>query len=425
MYRYKRHSFDNGLTFIAGKMPGMKSVSIGIWVGVGGRYEDTKNRGISHFIEHLLFKGTRRMSGLAIKNTIEGIGGSLNGFTSEEVTCYLVKVLPRYQRLALDILSDMVLNASFNPRDLERERLVILEEIKMYKDQPDQYAEELLSGLLWPNQNMGIPLVGTYDIVKSLKREDLISYKRKTYNPANMAVAACGDVDSGALLNALKKRFLSKRGGERSRYEEMSIIRDGPTSNICRKETEQTHVAMGFHGISRENPSRHALDIMSIILGGNMSSRLFHELREKRALAYAVGSRVTYFNDGGALVIDGGVDKRRVTEFVKLTLKELMKLKARNVTADELKRAKEYYRGHLLFSLEETASHMLWLGKKVMTTGKVPDASAVLRNVDAVTARDVRDISKKIFRKDNLNVSAVGPLGAKDRELTAGLHKFL
>ena len=416
MYKYDKKELDNGLKIIAHKMPQMKSVSLGVWIKTGGRYESVTNRGVSHFIEHLLFKGTKTRTASQIKTSIEGIGGVLNGFTSEEVTCYLVKVLGEHLKLGLDVLSDMVLNALFAPKDIEMERFVILEEIKMYKDQPDQHVGELLNELLWPNQTLGIPLTGTHEIIKSLKREDIVEYREKSYNPTNITIVACGNVDWNILLKSCNNIFSKRKKGKIYDYEKMKVSQVKPKTNIVHKETEQTHIAIGFHSISRLDPARYAMDLLNIVLGANMSSRLFHELREKRGLAYAIGSHVGYYADGGAATIEAGVDNRKISHAIELILGELAKIKKDPITKNEFERAKKYYQGHLSFVFEDTTDHMLWLGKKIVTNDLPIDAQEVLKKIKKVTIDDIFQVAEKTFKKENMNIAVIGPTGDKEKE---------
>jgi len=417
MDRYQSKVLDNGLKVIAHRMPQMRSAALGIWIATGGRYENTANRGISHFIEHLLFKGTKKRSTVQIKNSIEGIGGSLNGFTSEEVTCYLVKVLGRHLELGLDVLSDMVMNARFDPGDIDKERSVILEEINMYRDQPDQYVSELLGGLMWPGQTMGIPLIGTIKTVNALDRSRLLGYKNRSYSPSNITVVACGDIDWDILVGGCHKFFSKRKRGRSCGYRKMRVDRNGPKTKLLNKKTEQTHMAMGFHGISRKDPLRYAADILNVALGANMSSRLFHELREKRGLAYAIGSHVHYYADGGVAFVEAGVDNRKVSKATQLIIKELRRIKTAPLSIKEFERAKEYYRGHLLFMLEDTASHMLWLGKKVVTGDEPLDMERILDNAMKVTIDDVLKAASAIFKRAYLNIAVIGPDVEKEDKL--------
>lgn len=416
MYKYNIKILDNGLKIIAYKMPQMKSLAVGVWVKTGGRYENIRTRGISHFVEHLLFKGTKKRSTVQIKNTIEGIGGALNGFTSEEVTCYLVKVLGRHLELGLDVLGDMVLYAKFDPKDVQKERFVILEEIKMYKDHPDQYVGELLEELMWPNQPLGIPLIGTFETVNSLARKDIIKYKDRTYNPLNITVVACGDVDWDAFVANCETIFSKKKRGKSYDYKKMTVSQRSPKTKLLNKATEQTHIAIGFHSLSRQDPARYAMELLNIALGANMSSRLFHELREKRALAYAISSHVSYYADGGATFIEAGVDNRKISKAIQLIIKELSKIKNSPITKKEFDRAKEYYQGHLLFLLEDTISHMLWLGNKIVTGDEPIDVNKILSMVKEATIDDVLELSSKVFRRDNLSIAIIGPTAEKEKD---------
>ena len=424
MYKYNQKTLDNGLKIIAHKMPQMKSVALGVWIKTGGRYESLKTRGISHFVEHLLFKGTKKRTATQIKNSIEGIGGALNGFTSEELTCYLVKVLGRHLRLGLDVLSDMVLNAKFDPKDIKKERFVILEEIKMYRDHPDQYVNELLGELMWPRQTLGIPLIGTFETVNSFERKDIIEYRDKSYNPSNITIVACGDVDWHTLIENCDKIFSKKRRGRIYNYQKMRVSQEAPRTKVLNKKTEQTHIAIGFHSLSRQDPARYAMDLLNIVLGANMSSRLFHELREKRGLAYAIGSHITYYADGGATTIEAGVDNRKISKAIELILKELSKIKSNPITKKEFERAREYYQGNLSFVLEDTVSHMLWLGKRVVI-GDTIDAEDILSRVKKVMMDDILELSAKTFQKENLNIAVIGPPDDKEKAVIRELAKEL
>jgi len=416
MYKYDKKIFDNGLKVAAHRMPNMKSAALGVWIKTGGRYETAANRGISHFVEHLLFKGTAKRTTSDIKNSIEGIGGILNGFTSEEMTCYLVKIVGRHLALALEVLGDMVLNARFAPRDVETERFVVLEEIKMYRDHPDQYVGELLSELLWPDGPLGIPLIGTRDIIDSLSREDIMAYKEKSYVSSNINVVACGDLDWPSLLDNCERIFSVKKRQSPFGYKKMRISQKRPQTRIARRQTEQTHIAIGFHGLSRKDPARYAMDLLNIVLGANMSSRLFHELREKRGLAYAISSHPTYYADGGTEVIDAGIDNRKISEAIGLILKELSRIKKGRITKKEFERAREYYQGILSFTFEDTLEHMLWLGKKIVTGDRRLEAEKILKEMRAVTIDDILHLAGRIFKKENLNIAVIGPAGDKDKK---------
>ncbi|MFH0839614.1 MAG: pitrilysin family protein [Candidatus Omnitrophota bacterium] len=416
MYKYDLTTLDNGLKVASYTMPQANSVALGVWVATGGRYENMKNRGISHFVEHVLFKGTKTRTAADIKNSIEGIGGVLNGFTSEELTCYLAKVLGRHIDLGIDVLSDMVLNARFDVRDIERERFVILEEVKMYKDHPDQYVYELLGGLLWPGETLGMPLIGTFETIKSLKREDLIRYKEKSYNPSNVTVVACGNVKHSDFVKTCDRIFKKKRPRTFGAYKKMRFSQKDFKAHIFKKATEQSHIAIGFHSIARNSPARYAVELLNIALGANMSSRLFHELREKRGLAYAISSHVRYYSDGGVVTIEAGVDNKKITKAMELILKELSKIRKEPITKKEFNRAVEYYQGHLAFLVEDTTDHMLWLGEKIVTKDDLIDINLISDNIRKVKLDDTLAIASEIFKRANLNIAIVGPMEEKEKK---------
>ena len=416
MYKYGVTTLDNGLKVASYTMPQANSVALGVWVATGGRYENMENRGISHFVEHLLFKGTKKRTAADIKNSIEGIGGMLNGFTSEEMTCYLAKVLGKHLDLGVDVLSDMVLNARFDPQDVEKERFDILEEVKMYRDHPDQYVYELLGELLWPKQTMGIPLIGTFETIKSLKRDDLVRYKNESYNPSNVTVVACGNVRHDDFVGTCSRIFEKAKPKKFHGYEKMRQSQKNFKSNVFRKDTEQTHIAIGFHSISRKNPARYAMELLNIALGANMSSRLFHEIREKRGLAYAISSHVRYYADGGVITIEAGVDNKKMIKAIDLTLRELSKIRKEPITKKEFERAREYYQGHLAFLVEDTADHMLWLGEKIVTQDEPIDIDVVADNIKKVKLEETLALAAEAFRKENLNIAIVGPLEDKEKK---------
>jgi predicted Zn-dependent peptidase len=275
---YKKTVLDNGLRVITNSMPKMQSASLGIWIRVGGRYESAENKGTSHYLEHLFFKGSKKYSCRNIKESIEGVGGSLNGFTSEEITCYLTKLPARYLDLGLDILSDMVINPLLPKEEVEKERTVILEEIKMYKDLPHSYVYDLLDNLLWPKQPLGMAIIGTLESVSQIKREELFLFKGDYYTPSNIVISAAGLLEHNKLVSRVKKKFSLLKDKRKNIFLEAEEKQIKPQLDLLPKDTEQTHMALGFHSFGREHPLKHALSLLHTILGANMSSRLFNVL---------------------------------------------------------------------------------------------------------------------------------------------------
>ncbi|MEE8359652.1 MAG: pitrilysin family protein, partial [Candidatus Omnitrophota bacterium] len=271
---YHKTVLKNGLRIMMLDMPYMESVALGVWIGTGGRYESKTNSGISHFLEHMVFKGTKNKSTRDIKESIEGIGGTLNGFTDEEVTCYLVKVPKKFVTLGLDVLSDMATHPKCDKSDIDKERGVIFEEIKMYKDRPDQHVHQVLCELMWSDHPLGMPLIGNEKSLGKLGREDLLDHKSKHYTPENIVICACGQLDKEAFVEEVKKRFPMQSKGQPGGFKRFTPNQKKPRFACCERDIEQTHMNIGFHNISRFHPDKYTSSILHILLGGNMSSRL-------------------------------------------------------------------------------------------------------------------------------------------------------
>lgn len=408
---HKLVTLPNGLRVVTMNMSHMESVALGIWIRSGGRYENSKNNGISHFLEHMVFKGTTTKTGKDIKESIEGIGGSLNGFTGEECTCYFVKLTNEHIGLGLDVLSDMVLNPKLNNADVRKERNVILEEIKMYMDLPNHYVHDLLSELVWPDHPLGMPLAGTPGTVKKIDQKLLLDFKNKFYSPENIVIAASGRIDEEDFLNKVGGHFKKARPRPLPRSKKVTTKQSKLKTNFLFRDTEQTHLAMGFHGVSIFHPDRYAFDLLHVILGGNMSSRLFHEVREKKGLAYDISSSAKHYDDTGSFIISAGLNNKELTSAVDIIIRELTKIKGKLVRQDEFRRAKDFCRGQLLMALENTLSRMTWIGEKVITDDPLDNIDAVLERLDKVTIEDVNRVARRTFRKSNLSMAIIGPVG--------------
>jgi len=408
---YKIKSLKNGLKVITSEMPHMESVAVGLWIGVGGRYEDKASCGISHLIEHMLFKGTESRTANMLKESIEGVGGSFNAFTGEEETCYFVKIPSDYVVLGLEILSDMVLRPGLDPDELEKEKHVICEEIKMYMDQPAHRVFDILGHSMWPNHPLGRPITGYIDTVKKFARKDLVNFRTRYYQPANMSIAVCGRLKRRSILEPIKRIFSMPSKAGKFSYARAKKANKGKGVNFFHKATEQTHVVFGFHSINRTHRLRYALALLNIIFGGNMSSRLFDKLREKMALCYDISSSVRKYAETGAFTVHAGIDNNKILEASTEIIREIRKIKNAPVTADELYRVKEYARGQLRLVLEDTASRMMWLGEKMVLEGRAPRIREIFRGIEKVTAEDIKKAANIIFDKDNMNFAAVGPVG--------------
>lgn len=405
----KIDTLGNGLRVVTQPMEYMESVAIGVWIRAGGRFENEGNNGISHLLEHLLFKGTANRDMMTIKQEIEGRGGSFNGFTSEEHTCYLVKVLAKDAELGLDILSDMVLHPKLDADEMAKEKDVIIEEINMYKDMPAQYVHEILAEMMWPNQPLGFPLAGTVESVRSITRERLIEYKEAHYNPKNMLVVATGRIEDEKLLRFSKKYFKDTPEGKVSGFSKVLLGQKSPELRLSSKDTEQTHMALGFHAVDRFHSDKHVLSLLNIILGANMSSRLFHIVRDEMALCYEISSSVRRYDDCGAFVVSAGVDNKKITRALEVILRELGRMKTEPVGAEELARAKEYYKGQMLFALEDTMSRMLWLGEKIVSGEKDFSLKSIIAKIESVGPEDIMRLANGVIRNDCLNLAVISP----------------
>ncbi|OGW82533.1 MAG: hypothetical protein A3C47_04165 [Omnitrophica bacterium RIFCSPHIGHO2_02_FULL_51_18] len=407
--KYETAKLPNGVRVVAAPLAGRKSAALGIWVHAGGRDESEKLNGVAHFLEHLVFKGTSRRTAKEIKEAIEGVGGSLNAFTSEEYTCFLSKTSERHLDQAFDVLSDMTLNALLEPKDIEKERAVIMEEIKMTQDLPSELVEEVFSELIWPGHALGRPLAGTLQSVGALKREGIQNFKSEFYNSHFITVAASGAVSLERLL-ALADRAFSKTGrAPKKRLDSFKSGRSGRRLKVLSKKTEQTHLVLGVHAQAKEHPDQYALDLLSVILGGNMSSRLFNEVREEKGLAYDIGSTVRRYHDTGAFMVSAGVDNRKPEEALRTILSELKKITREPPPKDELRRAKEFYTGQMELGLESAMSHMLWVGESMVCLGRCKTPGEVLERVAKITSGDIRRVARGIFKSDRCYLAAVGP----------------
>src|SRR3989338_5054622 len=295
-------------------MPNMESLAIGIWIRAGSRNENEKNSGISHFLEHMLFKGTPLRSCKKLKEEIEGRGGSLNGFTAEEVSCFLAKTSFKHTDIALEVLSDMVLNASIDQKEFERERGVIIEEIKMYQDLPNHHVHDILAEIMWHGNSLGFSIAGTIDSVKAISRKDIVGYRDSNYIPENIVIALCGNLEHDAIESRLKKIFAGSLGIKTAKIEAFRNNQSQPRIKILHKDTEQAHLCIGLHSFGNNHKDRYALSLLHIILGANMSSRLFENIREKKGLAYEIGAEVKRYNETGAFVVHAGTEHKKAKE---------------------------------------------------------------------------------------------------------------
>lgn len=404
-----------GATLLLAPMPHVASVSVGFWVAVGGRHEEAALSGVSHFIEHMLFKGTRRRSARQISEAVEGVGGYLNAFTSEEHTCYYARAPLGQFPLLVDVLGDMLLNPVFAKEEIDKERAVIKEEIAMYLDQPSQHVQELLNAALWPGHPLGRPLTGSPEGLDRLQRDELQGYFRQHYVGANLVIAVAGNLTLRQAVRAVEPVTRRLRPGTKAAFCPATSRQRGPVIQLATKETEQTQLALGIRTCSRHDPRRFALRLLNAILGENMSSRLFILLREERALAYSVGSSISFFADAGDLVVSLGLETANVAEALRLILAELDRLRSKPPGKAEFQRALDYSLGQVDLGLETTEHRMNWLGEQMLGHGRIQSPGQLKRRFKAVKPAEIRAVAQAFFRPERLNLALVSPLKRASR----------
>ena len=419
MIQSRVETLPNGCRVVTAPMPHVESVSMGVWVGTGGRCESKAMSGASHFIEHLLFKGTLKRSAREISQTIEGRGGDINAFTQEESTCYYARVATAHAWEALDVLLDMMLNPRFSPADIKKERDVIIEEIMMVRDQPHQQVEEMLGELMWAGHALGRPITGTVKTVESLSRESLLAYKTRYYTPANMVLSFAGKVEHEACVEQVRKAFSFRGGTLRTRFSPIGRDTFQKPVHLVEKDSEQAHLAWGFRGFGRHDQRRYALKLLSVILGENMSSRLFQVIREQYGLAYSIQCGGHLFDDTGAFVVTAGLDRDRLERVMKLIAREILKLKDKAVGKAEFERARDYSVGQIQLGFETTTSQMMWIGEHILSYGRVKAPEEGINALHKVTVGEVQKLAGELLSPARSSLALVMP------DVTPGIEKSL
>jgi predicted Zn-dependent peptidase len=403
-----REVLDTGLRLITETMPHVRSVSIGVWLTRGSRHETDVQSGIAHFVEHMLFKGTATRSAEDIAQEIDSIGGQLDAFTAKEYASYYIKVLDEHLSTAVDLLADIVMRPRFDGEDIEKEKKVILEEIKMVEDTPDDLVHELFTQHFWEGHALGRPILGSKETVESLTAAILREYFGTTYVAPNLIVAAAGNVEHAQVRELIARAFASLP--TRTAPYDDSVPRVVPQVLVRTKELEQSHVCLGTNSYPQNHPDRYVGYIMNTVLGGSMSSRLFQNVREKRGLAYAVFSGLSAYRDAGNLTIYAGCANEAVPEVVDLCVEELKGMKHAPVPAPELRRAKDHLKGSLMLSLENTASRMSHLARQEIYFERHFGLDETLAGVERVSAEDVQRVASDLFADGSLAATVVGPL---------------
>lgn len=403
-------TLNNGLRILTVTLPHVRSVSLGFFVGVGSRYEAEPLAGASHFIEHMLFKGTKRHpTALDIAEAIEGKGGVFNASTGLEMTLYWAKVAAVHLPEALDVLSDMLLHATFDPEEVEKERAVIGEEIGYSQDTPDSLAYILVSGLQWPNHPLGRDVAGTRQSLAALDRDSLLAYMADHYRPGQTILGLAGLVDHKEIVAWAESNLGAWEPGPIMAWEPAPTDRLGPKLHIEKKETEQAHLSFSFSAIPRSDPDRFALRLLNVILGEGMRSRLFQLVREQLGLAYNVESYVSALQDTGAAGVDASVGPDRVEEAIGAILRELDRLRQEPVPEIELRKALDFVKGRLALTMEDSFTVAAWYARQQLLGPEMMNQEQVVKRYEAVQATDIQRLAQTIFQKERLNLAIVGP----------------
>lgn len=404
---YQQATLSNGLRIVCESIPQVHSVSLGVWVGTGSRYEEPEINGISHFLEHMLFKGTTNRTAKQIAETIDAVGGQLNAFTTKEYTCFYAKVLGKHFQLGVDLLSDMITNSVLSVAELEKEKSVILEEIKSYEDSPDELIHDLFVEQVLKNHSLGRSILGTPETVDQINQSTLIDYLNHHYTPDNIVFAVAGNIQFNQVIAEVEARFSKMTGKVNHQYPEIPPLQAGKT--LRNKETEQVHLCMGTRGFGRKNPKKYALFVLDSILGGSVSSRLFQRLREEEGMVYVTGSNHSSFIDTGVFTIYAGTSLKNYQPVVSMIEDEVSKLRDCKVPADELYRAKEQIKGNLLLSLESTCNRMSRIAKMELFKDSLLTPEETVAKIDAVTIEMVQEVAQEILDEKRIVQAAIGP----------------
>lgn len=405
---YKKSVLPNGLRIVSEAVPFIKSVSIGAWVGTGSRWEQDYNHGVSHFIEHLLFKGTEKRSARDIAEAVDAVGGQLNAFTAKEYTCYYAKVLACHLPLAMDILSDMLLHPRFATADIDREREVVREEIKMYEDTPDEIIHDIYLEHIWQDHPLGRNILGTVDSLAHIDRQIIAAYYGDFYTPDNVVIAAAGAVDHDALVDLTARYFGDWQGKKKEVILTPPALQ--PVWKCCQRDTEQVHLCLGTSSVPQDDPDLYVAHILNNIFGGSISSRLFQSIREEKGLAYSVYSFQTNYRDAGLFTVYAGTRPANTAAVVTLILQNMAKLKRQGITPSELTKAKEQLKGNLLLGVESSSGLMSRLGKLEISLNKYVSIDEVVETIDGITMGDIHRLCAQMFDRDKLCLTTLGPL---------------
>ena len=417
---YRRSVLPNGIRVITERMPHVRSVAVGVWVETGSRREPEDRGGMSHLIEHLVFKGTATRSAEEIARTMDSVGGQMDAFTTKEHTCFYVQVLDEHLPLAVDLLTDILLHPKFDGEELEREKQVVLQEIKMVDDTPDDIIHDIFAAQIWPGHPLGRPILGTRELVTGFSRDSVAQYFGEEYIAPKVIIAVAGNVTHDRVVDLFGRGF--RDGGGRTpipRSDSVPVLTPG--INIVHKQLEQVHVVMGLPGLRQSAPERYALFLLNDVIGGSMSSRLFQEIRERQGLVYSIHSGVQAYLDTGLLYLYAATDPGNFSKMLKAILKEIRDLKKNGITEEELKRAKDHLKGSLMLSLETSSSRMNRLAKHEMHLNSFLTMDQMIAAIEGVRHDEVQALVGQFLDEDHLALTTLGPLDRRNlpRELRA------
>lgn len=421
MLDYRKEILPNGVRIVTEEIPYIRSVAIGIWVGVGSRDEDEHNNGVSHFIEHLLFKGTKNRTAKQIAEALEAVGGQLNAFTTKEYTCYYARALDEHFDLAVDILSDIFFNSLFDPKVIDTERNVILEEIHMYEDSPDELIHDLFAQVIWQGHPLGRPILGTMATVSSLTHADIINYFQKHYVPEDVVIAVAGRVEHAAVMDKLSPVFGAWERERVPKNAEAPVAR--ATTVMSEKKTEQIQICLGTPGVAQTDDRLYILHVLNNVLGGGVSSRLFQEIREERGLAYSVYSYHSAYRDSGLFSIYAGTSPNNMEMVLELIMEEISKIKREGITQAEIERTKNQIKGNLYLGLENVNSRMSRLGKSELCYGRIISPDEVIAKIEKVTADDLINLAREMFNVNKFALATIGPKRETPADMSFWLNK--
>ncbi len=412
---YKQTTLENGLRVITTPIEGTKSVTVLCLVGAGSRYETIEINGISHFLEHMFFKGAKRyINAPAVAEAIDSVGGDFNAFTGKEYAGYYVKLASHQKEIAFDVIGDMMTNATFNPEEIEKERGVILEEYNMYQDTPMYQIGWDFEKLLFGDQPIGWDQIGTKDLIKSVTHDQFVDYKNSLYTPDNTIISISGSFDEEEVMELVKKYFSFPNGNKTREFK--SYIKNNSEEKVIlqHKKTEQGHIIIGTEGVSASDEDTYVQKILSVILGGNMSSRMFLNVREAKGLSYYIRTSTDDYLDTGVLSTSAGVDLTRVDLAIEAILEEYKRITEEMVEEKELKRAKEFIKGKIILRLEDSEEYAHLMGKQALLHNDIETVDEILKKIDTVTSDDIQRLAKELLKEENLRLALIGPFENKE-----------